>query len=272
MSAIYFASLSAASFIAAGALIVRVVAGNTSVAKPVSVSKPLPQPNASGSVSKQDSERLDLQSLDERALSTSADSVNVRIGGAIKRSFDIAFSLGLLAFLAPMLALTALAIRLDSKGPVIYRQKRVGRGGAVFEVYKFRSMVRDAESDGPQFAAVGDHRITRVGHIIRHLRIDEIPQTINVLRGEMSFVGPRPERPEFVESLRDEIPHYESRHLVKPGITGWAQVKHGYAASVEGAREKLRYDLYYIAKYTPLMDIAIVVMTVRVVLFGLGSR
>jgi len=192
--------------------------------------------------------------------------------GALKRLIDITMSLVLIAALAPLLALTALAIKLETPGPVLYRQKRVGFGGEIFEVFKFRSMRTDAEKDGPQWARRDDDRITGVGRIIRKLRIDEIPQTINVFRGEMGFVGPRPERPEFVEVLEKKIPHYHSRHVVKPGITGWAQVKHEYTASVEGAREKLKYDLYYVKEFTTFLDILIIIMTVRVVLFGIGSR
>lgn len=190
----------------------------------------------------------------------------------IKRLLDVALSLALLAFLAPLLVLTAVAIKLDSPGPVLYRQRRVGFGGREFEVFKFRSMIADAEADGPQYAAIKDKRITRIGAVIRKFRIDEIPQAINVLRGEMSFVGPRPERPEFVRELEQEIPLYHCRHLVKPGITGWAQVKYEYAASVEGARTKLRYDLYYIRHFSPALDLLIVLMTIRVAVFGLGSR
>ncbi len=191
---------------------------------------------------------------------------------AVKRGLDIILSLCLLAFLAPLLAVTAIAIKLDSHGPILYRQRRVGFRGKEFEVFKFRSMIVNAETNGPQYAAVKDKRITPVGSIIRRFRIDEIPQAINVLRGEMSFVGPRPERPEFVRELEREIPLYHCRHMVKPGITGWAQVKYEYAASVQGARTKLRYDLYYIRHSSALLDLLIVLMTVRVALFGLGSR
>ena len=191
---------------------------------------------------------------------------------ALKRALDIAASLGLLVAAAPMLLLIAAAIKIDSRGPVLYRQKRVGYRGRVFEVFKLRSMRVDAEQNGPQYAKIDDDRVTRVGRFIRKTRIDEIPQAINVLRGEMSFVGPRPERPEFVDLLELAIPHYHARHLVKPGITGWAQVRYEYAATVEGAREKLRYDLYYIRHYAPLLDLLIILMTVRVALFGLGSR
>lgn len=189
-----------------------------------------------------------------------------------KRLLDIVLSAALLIFLAPLLAATAIAIKLDSPGPILYRQRRLGLGGREFSVFKFRSMVTNAEANGPQYAAAKDDRITPIGRIIRRFRIDEIPQALNVLRGEMSFVGPRPERPEFATELAQEIPHYHCRHLVKPGITGWAQVNYEYAASVEGARNKLRYDLYYIQRFTPALDILIVLMTVRVALFGLGSR
>jgi exopolysaccharide biosynthesis polyprenyl glycosylphosphotransferase len=210
---------------------------------------------------------LSPQDYEIAALRIAAPSSN-----RIKRALDIVLSSGLVLCLAPLLVLTAAAIRLDSRGPVLYRQRRVGFGGREFEVFKFRSMIERAEANGPQYAALNDARITRVGRFIRKFRIDEIPQTINVLRGEMSFVGPRPERPEFVRELEAEIPNYHCRHLVKPGITGWAQVKYEYAASVEGARNKLRYDLYYIRHFSPVLDLKIVLMTVRVALFGLGSR
>ncbi|MEM8771639.1 MAG: exopolysaccharide biosynthesis polyprenyl glycosylphosphotransferase [Pseudomonadota bacterium] len=219
-----------------------------------------------------DHDRVCLETLDSAAISGAAAASRSRFPDFSKRTLDIVLSVVMIVFLTPLLAATAIAIKLDSPGPVLYRQKRVGLGGKVFEVYKFRSMFVDAERDGPQYARIGDERITRVGRIIRRLRIDEIPQTLNVLNGKMSFVGPRPERPEFVATLEKEIPHYHARHLVKPGITGWAQVKYEYAASVEGAREKLRYDLYYVTAVSPLLDLAIVAMTVRVVLFGLGSR
>jgi exopolysaccharide biosynthesis polyprenyl glycosylphosphotransferase len=205
-------------------------------------------------------------------IQTAAGLMNSPQTTRVKRFFDILFSLGLIVFMAPLLVLTAIAIKLDSNGPLLYRQRRVGFGGKEFEVFKFRSMVTDAETNGPQYASINDARITRVGHFIRKFRIDEIPQTINVLKGDMSFVGPRPERPEFVRDLEQEIPLYHCRHLVKPGITGWAQVKYEYAASVEGARNKLRYDLYYIRHFSPALDLLIVLMTVRVALFGLGSR
>ncbi len=189
-----------------------------------------------------------------------------------KRVFDIAAAIGILIFTAPVLILVAIAIPFDTPGPVFYRQKRVGRDGKVFEIYKFRSMGTDAEKDGAVWATQNDTRVTRIGKIIRHFRIDEIPQAINVIQGEMSFVGPRPERPEFVEILEKEIPDYHLRHRVKPGITGWAQVKHEYGASVDDARKKLVFDLEYINQFSMFRDALIVLMTVRVAFFGIGSR
>ncbi len=215
---------------------------------------------------------LSLDRIDAAAFREAAAIITGPGVADAKRAFDFVFCLLLLALLAPLLAITAIAIKIDSKGPVIYRQKRVGRHGQIFYVLKFRSMKLDAESQGPQYAAPNDDRATRVGRFLRKFRIDELPQAINVLRGEMSLVGPRPERPEFVAILEREIPHYHRRHLVKPGITGWAQVKYEYAASVEGARNKLRYDLYYIRHFSPWLDLVILLKTVRVALFGLGSR
>jgi exopolysaccharide biosynthesis polyprenyl glycosylphosphotransferase len=214
--------------------------------------------------------RVALATLDPETLD---DGINrLQSSAALKRALDIAASLGLLILLAPIMLITALAIRFESKGPALYRQRRVGLNGAEFDILKFRSMRADAEKHGAQWASVNDNRITRVGAIIRKTRIDEIPQAINVLRGEMSFVGPRPERPEFVWVLDAKIPHYQQRHRVKPGITGWAQVKHEYTSSVEGAREKLCYDLYYVQNFSIGLDLAIMVKTVRVALFGLGAR
>ncbi|MEM9013884.1 MAG: exopolysaccharide biosynthesis polyprenyl glycosylphosphotransferase [Pseudomonadota bacterium] len=189
-----------------------------------------------------------------------------------KRAVDVVVSLLIVIAMVPLLVLASLAIAAESRGPILFRQKRVGLGGNEFFVLKFRSMELDAEREGPQWAQENDPRITRVGQFLRKSRFDELPQIINVLRGEMSLIGPRPERPEFVETLEKKIPHYQSRHLVKPGITGWAQVKHQYTASVEGARDKLKYDLYYIKKYSPLMDMIILILTAKVVIFGIGSR
>lgn len=192
--------------------------------------------------------------------------------GAGKRGLDIAAALALIVFFAPLYALVALLIKLDSPGPALYRQRRIGLNGAPFHIYKFRSMVADAEKNGACWAQQNDRRVTRVGRLIRKLRIDEMPQAINVLKGEMSFVGPRPERPEFVELLEREIPNYQLRHSVRPGITGWAQVKYVYGASVEDARVKLQYDLFYIRHFSLARDLLIMAMTVKVALFGLGSR
>lgn len=203
-------------------------------------------------------------------IEAAARRLNAPMAAGAKRIFDIVFSVLLLGLTAPALALAALAVRLDSPGPVLYRQRRIGLGGREFSVLKLRSMIADAEPDGPRYAAVNDARITRAGRLLRKFHIDEIPQAINVLRGEMSFVGPRPERPEFVRELEREIPSYHCRHMVKPGITGWAQVNYEYAASVEGARCKLRYDLHYIRRSSLFLDFIIVLMTVRVALFGLG--
>ncbi|MCZ7603607.1 MAG: sugar transferase [Melioribacteraceae bacterium] len=189
----------------------------------------------------------------------------------IKRLMDIGISLAFLVFTAPLTLLTAIAIKLDSKGPIFYKQERSGLNGKVFKIYKFRSMINDAEkASGPIWSMKDDPRITRVGKIMRKLRLDEIPQVINVLKGEMSFVGPRPERPFFVEKLAEEIPLYKRRLRVRPGITGWAQVKHKYDESIEDVKAKLRYDLFYIENMSLRMDLKIIFRTVFVVLFGKG--
>jgi sugar transferase (PEP-CTERM system associated) len=191
----------------------------------------------------------------------------------VKRAFDLAASAVLVCVTFPVMVLTALLIRLDSAGPVLYRQERVGQGGRIFRVYKFRSMCVDAEHDGqPRWAASDDGRTTRVGRWIRKLRIDELPQILNVLKGDMSFVGPRPERPYFVQQLAQEIPYYEARHSLKPGITGWAQVRYSYGASVEDAKEKLQYDLYYVKNHSLFLDVMILFDTIQVVLWGKGAR
>lgn len=190
-----------------------------------------------------------------------------------KRAFDVAASLLLLIVASPVLLVAALLIKLTSPGPVFYRQERVGQLGKTFEVIKFRSMVVDAEKDGkPQWAQAGDPRVTPVGRFLRSSRIDEIPQIFNVLMGDMSFVGPRPERPEFVEELAAEIPFYRERHIVKPGITGWAQLNYPYGASMMDARHKLEYDLYYVKNYSLFLDLLILIQTVRVVVWQDGVR
>jgi sugar transferase (PEP-CTERM system associated) len=196
----------------------------------------------------------------------------MRLYRRLRRLFDIVASLAGIALGFPLMIATAIAIRLESPGPVIYLQERIGLHGRRFRILKFRSMRSDAESNGPVWAGENDPRVTRVGRIIRKLRIDETPQFFNILRGEMSLIGPRPERPAFVEQLEELIPYYSERHLVKPGLTGWAQVCYPYGASFDDAREKHQYDLYYIKNQSPLLDAIILFETARVVLFGRLSR
>jgi sugar transferase (PEP-CTERM system associated) len=190
-----------------------------------------------------------------------------------KRFVGLLMSSVMLILSSPFLLFTAIAIKLDSLGPVIYKQERVGEGEKIFHLYKFRSMVADAEKEsGPVWAGEDDPRITRVGRIIRKLRIDELPQLWNVFKGDMSFVGPRPERPFFVEKLKEEIPYYNERFTVKPGVTGWAQIKYPYGASKQDALEKLKYELYYIKNMSFIFDLIIIFHTVKIVLLGRGSR
>ena len=179
----------------------------------------------------------------------------------------------LLLVVLPVIPFVLLAIKLDSKGPVLYRQKRVGRGGVTFYCYKFRTMRQDAEVDtGPTWAGDDDPRITRTGKFLRSSRLDEIPQLWCVLKGDMAFVGPRPERPEFVEWLTEGIPYYPVRHVVRPGITGWAQVKYKYGNTQEDAKQKLQYDLYYIKNGSLGLDLMIMFQTVKTVLLGRGAQ
>jgi len=192
---------------------------------------------------------------------------------AVKRGFDLLFSSLILLLAAPIMLLTAIAVALESRGPVFYRQERVGLNGRVFEVIKFRSMRADAEKDGkPRWASKNDDRVTRIGRFIRRVRIDELPQLINVLKGEMSLVGPRPERQYFVDELVAKIPYFAVRHSVKPGVTGWAQVRYEYGSTVEDSVEKLQYDLYYVKNHTLFLDLLILLETVAVVLTGKGAR
>jgi len=195
------------------------------------------------------------------------------IRSLVKRVFDLIFSTLLLLLAMPLMLAAALWIKLDSPGPVLYRQQRVGLNGKVFRVIKFRSMRTDAEKDGkPRWAALGDDRVTRVGRFIRKLRIDELPQLVNVLRGEMSLVGPRPERQFFVDELISKIPYFAVRHSVKPGVTGWAQVRYEYGSTVEDSIEKLQYDMYYVKNHSLFLDLLIILETVAVVLTGKGAR
>lgn len=203
------------------------------------------------------------------------DGFNLNVNNSLrrlKRAFDISFSLGLLILASPLLLIAALATRLDSPGPILYRQTRVGLNGKEFTLFKIRSMLADAEKNGAQWAAQKDPRVTRVGRFLRTSRIDELPQLFNVLKGEMSVIGPRPERPAFVSQLAEQLPYYDVRHSVKPGITGWAQVCYPYGASLEDARYKLEYDLFYIKHLSALLEAKILLKTVGVVLFPKGAR
>ncbi len=191
----------------------------------------------------------------------------------IKRTFDVVVSMLLLVLTVPVSLLTILFISMESGGPIIYRQERVGLRGKTFHILKFRTMRADAEQDGKAcWAAVADPRVTRLGRFLRRSRVDELPQLFNVLRGEMSFIGPRPERPVFVQMLTEQVPFYAVRHSVKPGITGWAQVRYSYGADVEQSMKKLEYDLYYVKNHTLFLDLFIVLETIRVVLRGEGAR
>ena len=187
-----------------------------------------------------------------------------------KRLLDLLFALLIGIFAAPVIVLAAIIVKLESKGPVFFIQERIGEGNKKFNIVKFRSMTTDAEKDGPQWASKNDNRVTKFGKIMRATRIDELPQLWNVLRGEMSFVGPRPEREYFIQQLEKEIPYYNLRHTVKPGLTGWAQVMYPYGASVEDAYRKLQYDLYYIKHHSIPFDVKVLLKTVTIVIFGKG--
>jgi len=199
--------------------------------------------------------------------------VKSKTSSVTKRLVGLVLSTSLLVLLSPLILLVALAIKLDSRGPVLFAQERVGQYGKIYTLYKFRSMRADAEKEsGPVWASENDPRITRVGKVIRKLRIDELPQLWNVFKGDMSFVGPRPERPVFVEKLKKTIPYYNERFSVKPGVTGWAQIKYPYGASEKDALEKLKYDLYYIKNMSLVMDLIVIFHTAKTVLLGRGSR
>jgi sugar transferase (PEP-CTERM system associated) len=217
--------------------------------------------------------RIELDAIDANWLLFADGFQNGVLSRGCKRVFDVAVGLTLTIVTLPLMLIAAAAIKLDSRGPVLYRQERTGLHGEPFTLFKFRSMAMDAEASGkPQWAQKLDPRITRIGAFIRASRIDELPQLLNVLRGEMSMTGPRPERPMFVHELAAVIPFYNHRCYVKPGLTGWAQVHYPYGASVEDAREKLAYDLYYVKNRGMLLDTVILLATVRVILFGEGAR
>ncbi len=197
------------------------------------------------------------------------------LGFYIKRLFDILVSVVLLTLFSPLMILVMLASLIESKGkdPIFFEQIRVGQNGALFNLYKFRSMRVDAEADGvARWATKNDARVTKLGSFLRKTRLDELPQLFNVLKGQMSLVGPRPERPEFVEQLAKTIPFFSERHRVKPGVTGWAQMLYPYGASEEDAKRKLEYDLYYVKHAGVFMDLIILLQTVEVVLLGKGAR
>jgi sugar transferase (PEP-CTERM system associated) len=218
--------------------------------------------------------RVDLDSVNPSWLIFSDGfSSGRRLSGIAKRLFDVVASAILVALTFPIILLFALLVKLESRGPAFYRQQRVGRYGVPFNVIKLRSMRQDAEAEGKAiWAAQDDPRITRIGWFIRKFRIDELPQTWCVLKGEMSFVGPRPERPEFVADLEQQLPYFAERHMVKPGITGWAQINYPYGASIDDSRQKLEYDLYYAKNYTPFLDLLILLQTARVILWPDGVR
>lgn len=193
----------------------------------------------------------------------------------LTRAFDVVISFVILAIMAPFLLLTAILIFIESgfKGPIFYKQTRVGLNGKTFELLKFRSMIVDAEKDGsPQWAGQNDARVTQIGKFIRKVRIDELPQIINIFNGDMSIVGPRPERPEFVDNLEEKIPFYSARHRVKPGLAGWAQLKYPYGASEQDSYNKLQYDLYYVKNQSLIMDMLVLLQTVEVIVLGKGAR
>jgi sugar transferase (PEP-CTERM system associated) len=220
-----------------------------------------------------ESGRVPLDNIHPACLLFSEHRSHNRAGDAVKRIFDILAALTFLLLAWPVMLVVAVAIYLEDGDPVVFQQLRVGRDGRLFKVFKFRSMRMDAEGDGiARFASEDDERITRVGRFIRKTRLDELPQLLNVLRGDMSFVGPRPERPEFVEQFNDSIPYYDLRHSVKPGITGWAQISYPYGGSERAAIHKLELDLYYVKNRSLLMDLFILLQTAEVVLWGKGGR
>jgi len=218
--------------------------------------------------------RINIEALNPSSMVFSDGIVQAVLKSYLHRFLDLSISFLMLLLTLPLMLLAAIAIWLESgfRGPILYRQTRVGRDGRLFQILKFRSMSVDAEKSGARWAVPDDSRITAVGGLLRKSRIDELPQLINVLKGDMSFVGPRPERPEFVEELANEIPFYDLRHRVNPGITGWAQICYPYGASREDAKDKLEYDLYYIKNYSLFLDLMILIQTAQVILWGKGAR
>lgn len=226
-----------------------------------------------GAFIERESRRIDLDGNDLSWLIFEHGFDRRRIQGAIKRVEDLVIGAGLLLFFAPLIPIIAALIKLDTPGPVFYRQERVGRHGRFFSILKFRSMRCDAEADGrPRWADRNDTRVTAVGRFLRATRLDEVPQLINVLRGDMSLVGPRPERPGFAAELAQQIPFYNERHRLRPGLTGWAQINYSYGASVADAREKLKYDLYYLKNWSLFLDFLVLLQTGRILLFREGAR
>jgi sugar transferase (PEP-CTERM system associated) len=216
---------------------------------------------------------VELDTLPSWMIFASGFSAATRIQRSVKRAFDLIISGLFMVFTLPFLIPTAVAIFIEDFGPIFYRQDRVGLHGKVFKLLKFRSMHTSAEEDGiARWASANDPRVTLVGALIRRLRIDELPQIYNVLRGEMSFIGPRPERPDFVRQLSEEIPYYEYRYMVKPGISGWAQINYPYGSSVKDAKEKLKYDLFYIKNYSLILDFIVLIQTLRVIIWPAPAR
>jgi sugar transferase (PEP-CTERM system associated) len=216
--------------------------------------------------------RVDLERLQPGWLVFREGFGHRRIDTIAKRVFDIGLaSIGLI-LTSPLILLAAIAIKLEDGGPILFIQERVGRNGVPFDMFKLRSMREDAERDGPRWAAIGDRRVTRVGRILRRTRIDELPQLVNVLKGDMSFVGPRPERPVFVQQIVESLPYFPVRHLLRPGLTGWAQLNHPYAADLADTKIKLEYDIYYVKNWSLFLDLLILAQTLRVIVWGNGVR
>ena len=216
--------------------------------------------------------RLSIDELKPSALIFSSGFQRRPLTMAMKRLEDVFCATMGLIVLAPLMALVSVLVKIDSAGPALYKQTRVGLRGGSYVLWKFRSMRQDSEGGAAQWAQLGDHRVTRIGRWLRLMRIDELPQLVNVLRGEMSLVGPRPERPLFVKELRKKIPYYDLRHTIRPGLTGWAQIRFNYAASLEDSHMKLQYDLYYVKHLSIWFDVAILFRTIRVILLGSGAR